>query len=249
MYLKIQTRRIIEFMKGEMPRLIPLQKIRYEFGFGFGNLYHPYIEALKEGEPTRAAELLEHFYARMSDYLQKLPVSERLSVQAWRSDDAIIAKGMKRYIAAHQFEPRIDPREWRKMAEKKVNHLYELRESIESHGFDPERFGSVIRGPELNGQHVLLLGGQNRAAVLAELNWQRIPVAIKSRNENIPHRISFDRIGDLPLVRRGVISEETTGNILKRVSDGFTAEKARAHGFPFACTQRAVITGRCSQEI
>ena len=233
MVLKKQVKRMARFVKGKLPKPMPLHKIRYEFGFGFGNLYHPYMEVLKERSASRAVDLLEHFYMQMSAYLRELPTGERLSVQAWKSDDDYVAKGMKQYLASKQFEPSIHPHEWRGVAEKKVRHLQELRDSIETHGYDPEMAGSGMRGPLLDNQWVLILGGQNRAVVLAALNWQHIPVVTTSHRENIPRRITVNRVKDLPLVRRGIISQTTARNVLQRICDGFSVDKARALGFPF----------------
>ncbi len=234
MLLKIHTKRMLRFVKGKLPKPIPLHNIRYEFGFGFGNLYHPFLEVLKERSASHAIELLKHFYLQMSVYLQQLPVGERLSVQAWKSDDAYVAKGMKKYIASKQFEPRINSDEWRGAAERKVRHLHALRDSIRTHGYDTEMSGLGIRGPQLNNECVLILGGQNRAAVLASLNRQHIPVANSSHRENIPRRIGVDQVDALPLVRRGIISPVTAKNVLQRICDGFSADKARELGFPFA---------------
>ena len=232
--MKKRLKRIVKFVKGEMPKQLPLHRIRYEFGYGFGDLYHPFVEVLKESSLSRAAELLEHFYAQKSVYLMELPVGERLSIQAWKSDDAYVAKGMKQYLASKQFEPRIDAKEWRRVAELKARHLHALRDSVEKHGYDPDRFGSYIKGPLLDKKIVLLLGGQNRAAVLSVMSRQHIPVAIRSHRDNIPRKIRLDRAGSLPLVRRGIISETTARNVLQRICDGFSVDKARALGFPFA---------------
>ena len=120
MLLKKQVKCIVRFAKGDTPNLLPLHKIRFEFGFGFGSLYHPYVEVRSERSSSLAAELLEPFYAQMSAYLQELPVGKRLSIQAWKSDDDYVLEGMKRYLASKQFKPREEAHEWRGVAETKV---------------------------------------------------------------------------------------------------------------------------------
>lgn len=213
---------------------LPAERLRFEFGFGFGPLYHPYVEALKLADRASARMLLVDFFVKMDIYLHALPTPERLNVQGWRLDDQTVVQSQFRYARIGHFHAPPNRADLETQADDKAQHLFAIRQSVLQFGYVPLQngFASGVGGPRLPSGRLLVLGGQHRAAVLENLGWSEIPARYRGHSANIPS--SLKRIDRLPLVARGVISEETARNVVSRIDDGFSRKKADELLFPFA---------------
>lgn len=214
-----------------------LSIFRFEFGFGFESLYHPYVEAIKLENERQAVVLLEEFQSRMAEFLHQLPVAERLNVQGWKLEDALIKNACEEYAGHGHFHSHLP--KWGGLhagARSKAAHLYSIKDSIKKFGYVPgiKKFGRGVKGPQLDGKQMIVLAGQHRAAVLAGLGWTRIPARFGSHGPNLPRDIQLKSLEQLPLVQRGVMEREVAAKVLSRIKNGFSKEKAHALGFPFA---------------
>lgn len=223
----------------EREKKLPVSAFRYEFGFGFSNLYHPYVEALKLSNIDLAIDLLTEFYLRFSDLLCAMPVSERLNVQAWKLEDDKVKEGLRNYQGWGQYHMNdlcLKKNDLDKAIRKKAKHLYDIKNSILKNGFKPGsgEFDQGIRGPKLEEHFMLILGGQHRAAVLAALGWSELPATFCNFSANIPAKLNIVNSDKLPLVRRQVMPEAVAVRVLSRIKEGFTTERATNLGFPFA---------------
>jgi hypothetical protein len=205
---------------------VPVSTIRYEYGFGFGDLYHPYTEALKLSTIAEGASLLADFYISMERRRAELNDWQALPVQAWRFGKTKRLERLHGRIPSIHFGP-LSP-EVRKQAQERVEHLFRLRDSVEGEGY-VSKDSRPIDGVWV-GKTFLILGGQHRVAVLNNLGWERIPVANLGR-KNTPKKLVAKR---LPLVKSGHLSLDDAKNILVRIEKGFGKDQANAWGFPFA---------------
>lgn len=204
---------------------ITADDLRFEYGFGFGALYHPYSEALKKSTPAEASDVLEAFFVGMQAYLDGLPPWEALPVQAWRyAPRRVIDRVVNRTPSTHfGIEDADVPKKARNRAEK----LFALRDSIGKEGFSPSR-PDRLTGVIIDSGKVLLLGGQHRAAVLDSLGRTEFPIVIRGR-QHTPRRLRPNR---LPLVRIGLMPQEAAISVLDRIRNGWSREDARKQGFP-----------------
>jgi hypothetical protein len=200
--------------------------IRYEYGFGFGGLYHPYTEVLASGTVFAGARLLAAFYDGMELWRGNLNDWQALPVQAWRFGKSVRTERLEKRVPSVHFGWL--PGEMSTQAKERAEHLFRLRESIDRQGYvcDSQQ---PIDGVWV-GKTFLVLGGQHRVAVLISLGWERIPVRTIGR-KNTPKRLVAKR---LPLVRAGHLALEDATAVLNRVESGFTPPMARLAGFPFA---------------
>jgi len=205
-------------------RQIPVSTVRYEYGFGFGNLYHPYTEVLKTGSVAEGAALLGGFYDAMEMWRGGLGDWQALPVQAWRFGKT--GRDMRRSERVPSAHFGLVAEEGPDQARKRVKRLFRLRDSIVDTGYEPA--GQPIDGVWV-GRTFLLLGGQHRVAALAHLGWDRLSVTNRGR-KNTPKRLKPSR---LPLVRAGQMSKDEAFDILTRVETGFSEQEARLAGFPF----------------
>jgi hypothetical protein len=208
------------------PRRLPVKILRYEYGFGFGNLYHPYTEVLRASNLAQGIDLLEQFYSAMSLWRAGLNNWQALPVQMWRFGKSRREEFLTDRVPSAHFG-RV-PGQSSRQAKTRAEHLFSLRDSISRHGFTP-------RGPQRMdgvwaGRTFLVLGGQHRIAVLEHLGWEKVLVVGRGR-KNTPKRLVAPR---LPLVKGGHLSLQDAENILARVEGGFSRVDARAAGFPFA---------------
>lgn len=216
----------------EIEKLRSLSIFRYEFGFGFESLYHPYLEAIKLKNEKQGAELLKEFSVRMGEYLYQLPVAERLNIQLWKLDDNRIQQALKNYQGIGQYHMHLGKSGLDEAVRKKAKQLYSIKESIEKFGYLTIDGG--VKGPKLDGKYMIVLGGQNRAVVLVGMGWNKVPARFSKPSINIPRSIQLKDVELLPLVQRQVMSKEVAINVLLRIKQGFTKERARSYNFPFA---------------
>jgi len=207
-------------------RMLSVLSVRYEYGFGFGGLYHPYTEALKLSTIAEGASLLADFYIEMERRRAELNDWQALPVQAWRFGKTKRAERLEGRIPSIHFGP-LSP-EVRKQAQERVEHLFRLRDSVEREGYI-SKDSQPIDGVWV-GKTFLILGGQHRVAVLNNLGWERIPVVNRGR-KNTPKKLVAKR---LPLVKSGLLSVDDAESILTRIEEGFGKDQASAWGFPFA---------------
>ena len=206
-------------------RRIPADRIRYEYGFGFGELYHPYSEVLKCDTAERGGELLATFYDAFAQVRLAMPVWQALPVQAWRYSKTEMTRWLTTPVPSAHFGW-VD-KEGNEQARNRAAHLFGLRDSIASKGFI--RGGQVIDGVRV-GDTMLVLGGQNRVAVLDNLGFSHLPVKNLAR-KNTPRSLTPEA---LPLLVSGRLSVSDAEAILHRIVSGVSIEQARAWGLPFA---------------
>ena len=207
-----------------------LQTTRYEYGFGFMDLYHPYTEVLASATVSEGAELLGEFYDAMEKWRGQLNDWQSLPVQAWRFGKSKRVERLEKRIPSIHFG--WVPGEGSEQALQRAEHLFRLRDSIDKDGYEP---GS---SPPIDGvwagRTFLVLGGQHRVGVLASLGFEKIPVKNIGR-KNTPRRLVAKR---LPLVKAGHMPLEDAVSILSRIERGFSREEAKKWGFPFAASSQ-----------
>ena len=203
---------------------------RYEYGFGFEHLYHPYAEVLDSATVSDGAELLAAFYDAMESWRSELDDWQALPVQAWRFGKS------KRQERLEQRTPSIHfgriSSEGHEQARERVEHLFRLRDSIDRDGYQTDA-SQPIDGVWV-GKTFLVLGGQHRVAVLESLGFEKIPVKNIGR-KNTPKRLVAKR---LPLVKAGHLPLEDAESILSRIEQGFSRDEAKRRGFPFASSSQ-----------
>ena len=213
-------------------RQLSLSHFRYEYGFGFGGLYHPYTEVLASGSVETGTALLDTFYDAMEQWRSELNDWQALPVQAWRFGKSKRTERLVGRIPSAHFGRVSD--EGPQQARKRAEHLFRLRDSIQKNGYVRE-FSHPIDGVWV-GKTFLVLGGQHRVAVLASLGWDKIPVKNLVR-KNTPKKLVAKK---LPLVISGHLSVEDATQMLSRVEKGFSFSMAKEAGFPFASDSSGV---------
>lgn len=206
---------------------VRMDQVRYEYGFGFGDLYHPYTEVLKARNLREGVALLTEFYSQFGLVIKDFLGAEVLPVQYWRHSVRVVKRRINAREGSGHFAPRAA--ELKKSAAARAGHLFELANRIEMLGFDTSS-ADKINGVGVPGGHVLLLGGQHRSAVLNHLGLVDIPIEISGRLHT-PTRLSP---WNLPLVIGGVMSMSDARKVLNRISEGFSKTEALARGLPFA---------------
>jgi hypothetical protein len=213
-------------------RRIPRHRVRFEYGFGFDHLYHPYIEALSTGSVASASTLLENYYERMHLYVMSLRgLWERWPVQAWGNSASELAE----IVAARttptgqftNFEGGFSA-----AAAYRSEKLFRLEESIRRDGFSwlttfrtHPPYGLKV------GDSVLIQGGQHRISVLGFTGASFFPISLRTRRNLAPRELS---IATLPLVAKGFLEVEEAARILARIESGLTRESAVKMGFPIS---------------
>ena len=214
-------------------RPVSLSHFRYEYGFGFGDLYHPYTEVLATGSVEKGTALLDTFYDAMEQWRGELNDWQALPVQAWRFGKSKRTERLVGRTPSAHFGRVAD--EGPLQARKRVEHLFRLRDSIQESGY-VRKSSHPIDGVWV-GKTFLVLGGQHRVAVLASLGWDRIPVKNLGR-KNTPKKLVPKK---LPLVISGHLAVEDATQMLSRVEEGFSSSMAKEAGFPFASDSSGVI--------
>ena len=202
-----------------MQRHVSLERLRSEFGFGFGSLYHPFVRAVREPDEARAAAYLVDYYHAMNAVLDTFAdPMERVPVQAWKLGREAISASLARHgcvpsnftLPEHMIA---------QDARRQAARLHALRARIEAQGYRPLRYGAEpIGGPEVDGT-VLLLRGQHRVAVLCALGFESVPICVVGM-PNVPRTLSSSRTEGLPLVLNGTMSAAVAGTVLRRISSG-----------------------------
>ena len=207
-------------------RPLSLSDFRYEYGFGFGDLYHPYTEVLATGSVEKGAALLDTFYDAMEQWRSELDDWQALPVQAWRFGKSKRTERLVGRTPSAHFGRVAD--EGPLQARKRAEHLFRLRDGIQKIGY-VRKSSHPIDGVWV-GKAFLVLGGQHRVAVLASLDWDKIPVKNLGR-KNTPKKLVAKK---LPLVTSGHVAVEDATQILSRIEIGFGLSQAKEAGFPFA---------------
>ncbi len=205
---------------------VSVADLRYEYGFGFGCLYHPYTQALETGTVFRGATLLAEFYDAMDLWRIELNNWQALPVQAWRFGKSKRVHRLENRIPSTHFGWESGRRP--AQARKRVEHLFRLRDSIETKGYQIEA-SQPIDGVWV-GKAFLVLGGQHRVAVLVSLGWEKIRVVNVGR-KNTPRKLIAKK---LPLVKSEELALDDARHILDRVERGFSVAEASEASFPFS---------------
>ena len=208
-------------------RPVASSRLRFEYGFGFGDRYHPYSEVLQMGSTREGAALLEEFNLKFREFANSLTLGQCLPVQAWRfSLREIQRRSAGRVLSTHFGLPSED---LTKECQQRVEKLWQLRDSLSGNGFVPHS-KNRIEGVLTPRGNVLVLGGQHRIPVMAQLGWNVFPVLIWPR-PHTPKRIVPQR---LPLVRAGKLSLADAEALTERIDRGFCRDDAISWGFPTA---------------
>jgi len=214
---------------------IAARDCRYEFGFGFDGLYHPYVEALKLDNEKDAERLLYEFYLSLNVYLNSfLSPKEALAVQLWKHEKSALANMIaSRGFRLGQFEGgTLSPRD---AAHYRASHLYAIKRSISAFGYVPniQGFDSGIDGIYI-GQKFLVLGGQHRAAVLYSMGENVFKVQMRKNHGSVP--VYLNPCGesiDLDVVKSGILLPLEVRNVLRRIEKGISKSEAMDLNFPF----------------
>ena len=212
-------------------RLVSRSRVRFEYGFGFDSLYHPYVEALRVGALSGGAALLADFYRAQEAYIATFPtLVERWPIQAWGDDVVVRAMISSGGTPTGQFTNFSGG--YRNAAVVRAKRLYELRDSVTKEGFWWGRtfLGSNLTGVRI-GDTVLVQGGQHRISVLGALGFRTFPIALRGRRELVGKVLSPET---LPLVVAGAVELPVATRILNRISGGISVADAVYLGFPFA---------------
>lgn len=189
---------------------VPTRLAMWPGAFAYGGEWHPYVRALRIGR-----EELDRFY----DGYQPATLAERYALDPapgldgpplgdvpWLQREAF---GDPRTPALHREEMRkycgpatgdLIEREW--------GRLSAVYESVKEHGYRPDRHEGHIRGYFLRDgdrQVFLVAAGQHRAATLAALGWERLPVAFQP---GFPRVVRSSEVHAFPLVRTGRMPAE-----------------------------------------
>ncbi len=224
---------ITEFVKQlkifSATRLVANRNVRFEYGFGYYPLYHPWVAALRINDRERARVFVADFYVAMNIFVsQHLAGWERWPVQSWGSDPISLAEEINsRCEPSGQFTSfSLDPAA---AAEYRVTKLYDLASSW-AKGIN---LASAWRSGPIAGHRVgaktLIIGGQHRASLRLSEEKMFVPVAIRTRRDLAPSRLDPNT---LPLVEEGFMSRDEARRILKRIEEGFQFEDALRFGFP-----------------
>jgi len=226
---RIGARSLTGFFHLFSRKMIPVPQLSYEYGFGFDSRYHPYTEALSCETVSDATTLLAEFYDVMEKWRALLNNWQALPVQAWRYGKSRRIERLEGRIPSVHFG--WIPDERTNQAHQRAEHLFRLRDSIDKIGYvhDPAH---PIDGVWV-GKTFLVLGGQHRVAVLANLGWEKIPAKNLGR-KNTPRKLVAEK---LPLVASGHLSLDDAKQILSRIENGFSLSQAKASGFPFASSR------------
>jgi hypothetical protein len=187
--------------------LLPVSMLRMQGGFTF-DASHPFVAAIEHG-----VESLRSFYAdfvpRNVTQLHGLNRQGRMGEDLPPWELPWIMRGSRTPppgelgLHGRHGVSICGPVSDRK-CELEYTRLQELRCSIESEGYDADRFGDIqghfMRGPA--GICFFVRGGKHRAAVLAYLGYSRIGVRIK---RNWPMLINERDADFWPLVAAGEI--------------------------------------------
>ncbi len=215
---------------------ISSQDIRYEYGFGFESLYHPYVEALKLGKESSATELLFDFFSEFDQFLMSFSSDEeRLPVQVLKHKPTHLRDlirdngGRLGQLAGGTLAPA-------RAAATKAEHLFSIKRSILKYGFNPDvsGFGSGLDGIYVGGKF-LLLGGQHRAAVMYSMGQRVFRVRLRTTHGSIPCFISpHGSFRRLDLVKAAIIAPSDLQRMLARIEQGLSKTDAKHLNFPFA---------------
>jgi len=193
-------------------RFVHRRRIRFEYGFGFDGLYHPYVEALKCGTEAQATTLLREFYESMHLYINAMPSAwDRFPIQAWGDDsDSLREEVLKSEVPGGQFTNFSGG--YLEAARTRARRLFGLAEAMDRDRLNLLRmfWRSPINGL-VTGSSVLIQGGQHRVAILGFLGVSAFPVTIRSRRILAPRNLVEE---ELPLVKSGDISLEEAERIL-----------------------------------
>jgi len=207
--------------------------IRYEFGFGFKDLYHPYVEAIKLKDVRLAEKILYDFYLAHKKWLDNLGNERQvMAVQAWRHNrDELIKISKEKGFRLGQFEEgTLDPH---KHAKKKAEHLFAIMQSIEKYGYDESRFESGLKGVFVRDK-VLLLAGQHRAAILNAMGEDIFRVRIAPHGRIPKEIVISDKNCNLDVVDEKLLTITDAQQVLNRIHSGLTQKEAKSMGYPFA---------------
>lgn len=155
-------------------------------------------------------------------YLQNSPWSDKRQKVDFSQ---VNEKGLNRLHGVQHYGP--------VSAEKgtlEFNRLKNTYKSIACYGYKPEKFG-YIKGYFLKYKEkyrFVISNGIHRAAVLAALNYNNLPVSFE---QNFPKVLDYKDICNFPLVKEGIFTQQLSEQIFISYFDGNGLEKAKKLGF------------------
>jgi len=196
--------------------LLPTSMLRMQGAFHFGR-GHPFVRALESGP----AALISFYESFKPSNLAEMYQTEKKGLRGetlppWELPWAMRADrtpppGEAGLSSAHGVSF-YGPASCDKVVAE-IDRLEAIAASIRSRGYDPDRYGD-IEGHFICSRSELCFfvrGGKHRAAVLAFLGHERIPVRIKSTWPRVVDSIAAD---DWPLVVNGMMDVSLARQIL-----------------------------------
>ena len=196
---------------------VPVGLFRMQGAFSFGS-EHPFRQALAKGH-----DALSEFYAKtqpktIADYYGLMPNS-RVGADLPPWELPWYGRAQRRAPPGElELGPEHGVSFYGPCTEEKVSlelrRLSDLKSSISQYGYDPDAFGDIEGYVLRDGDHCCFFvrGGKHRAAVLAHLGHQLIPVAFRYR---FPRLIDPSQADIWPLVRSGQMDAELARDILR----------------------------------
>lgn len=214
--------------------LVPVNLLRMQGAIPYGP-QHPFVRALAEGEVA-----LEEFYAavqprHLADYYglgedarrgADLPPWE----MPWHLRRVRVPPPGEAGLGAEHGVSFYGPATPAKRA-LEMARLGSAAASVRERGYDPDTHGDIEGYAMRNGGDVVFFvrGGKHRAAVLAHLGWQHIPVAFRP---SLPRLVDAAQAESWPLVRAGMIDVTLAIDILSRYTQTSQDGHAHATGSP-----------------
>jgi ubiquinone/menaquinone biosynthesis C-methylase UbiE len=178
--------------------------------FRYAGGWHPFVEALRSGPQALAhfyrgfqPATLAEMYALPSSGLRgedlqpwELPWLMRASRTAPPGELGLdSAHGVSFYGPASGDKIQLE-----------FERLRSVRASIQQHGYRPEQYGDITGQFLRSGgeYRFFVRGGKHRAAALAALGYERLPVTFKA---GWPRAVSLETSAEWPLVREGSVDE------------------------------------------
>jgi len=188
---------------------LPASALSMQGAFSYGG-WHPFLEGLRQG-PDALARYYEGFRPVDLAEMYRLPkVGERGETQPpwelpWLHRKTRVGPSGEKGLGPEHGASFYGPATLAK-ARLEFQRLDQTRRSILAGGYRPERFGDISGQFLVDGTKIrfFVAGGKHRAAVLASLGWDRIPVVVKP---HWPRGIYSSTVADWPLVQSGEVSE------------------------------------------
>ena len=202
---------------GKVRLEVPISLLRMQGGFTY-DLSHPFVQALNTGK-TALWKFYEEFQPRSIAEFHKL-------YGVGRNGEDLPAWEVPWYLRKTRTPPpgenKLGPEHgvsfYGPATEQKVDlemsRLRNVCENIKKKGFDPDTHGDIEGYVLRDGVKACFFvrGGKHRAAALASLGYDRVPVAFR---RSFPRLIDTCQADYWPLVRNGSIDKSLAQDVLR----------------------------------